>query len=241
LPRHLCSLFAFLAVGTCFAGPYVPAAPVPASESQWSWIDEFWKFSLFSLFSPPEAAVGGPADQEDLTAAEPLSACAVAAIPEIADMQALAFEASVGSPAVIDIAGLTPATERALVRFSRFVATAGGSITVTSAYRPSPYQEHLQNVWDKWMLEMRDNNDEACQSLRTDVEQEFTRHQLLETQRPVTFSDHTRGTGFDAAVTLPRRAHRRALTPDALARRAGLRRPDVIHDPVHFRFISSRV
>jgi hypothetical protein len=235
LLRHLCSVFAFLAVGTCFAGPYVPADQVAPSEPRWSWIDEFWKLPLFGLFSaPPEPS----ADQVAVLEPEPFLVCSVAPLAEITDVQALEFESNVGSVAVVDVDGLTPATARALVRFSRFVTSAGGRITVTSAFRPSPYQEHLQAVWDKWMLELRDNNEQGCESLRADLEQEFTSHQLLETQRPVTFSDHTRGIGFDAAVTLPRR---RALSPDALARRAGLRRPDVTHDPVHFRFVASRV
>jgi hypothetical protein len=163
-----------------------------------------------------------------------------APLPDITDSEALGFESNVGSTAVVDTEGLTAATSRALIRFSQIVVRAGGSITVTSAYRPASYQEHLQTVWDKWMLELRNNQEEGCQALRSEVEQEFARHQLLETQRPVAFSDHTRGIGFDAAVSLPR-LRRVRLSPDTLARRAGLRRPDVVHDPVHFRYIASRV
>jgi D-alanyl-D-alanine dipeptidase len=163
-------------------------------------------------------------------------------LPAITDAQAIAFEGSVGSTAVVNTEGLTAATARALARFQKIIAAIGGTLRLTSAYRPSPYQEHLQAVWDKWMLEFRHNQDPGCQSLRAEVEQEFTRHQLLETQRPVPFSDHTRGIGFDAAVTLPNSGrHRRRVGPDRLARLAGLRRPDVLHDPVHFRFVGKRV
>jgi len=63
---------------------------------------------------------------------------------------------------------------------------------------------------------------------------------LLTSQRPVTFSDHTRGTGFDAAITFPalRRFRGRSFNIDRLARLAGVRRPDILHDPVHFRVIA---
>lgn len=234
MKRYLC-VAALFTVGTCFA--QVPSvSSLAAAEPRWSWLDELWKLPLFGFFGAP-AASELPALEPPSPAAPP---CAVEPLAAITDPEALAFEASVGNSAVVDTDGLTPGTARALVRFSRIVTSAGGTITVTSAYRPSPYQEHLQAVWDKWITELRGNRDEACQSLRDEVQQEFERHQLLETQRPATFSDHTRGIAFDAAVTLPRFARRR-VSADSLARRAGLRRPDVLHDPVHFRFIASRV
>jgi hypothetical protein len=69
------------------------------------------------------------------------------------------------------------------------------------------------------------------------VEHEFITHQLLESQRPATSSDHTRGISFDASVLLPARArlNRRRVTIDRLARMAGIRRPALRSDPVHFR------
>jgi len=130
---------------------------------------------------------------------------------------------------------------RALVRFQKVVAQVGGSLELKSAYRPPAYQQHLQQVWDKWM-ELRTNNVAACQDLRAQVQQEFLRHDLLESQRPVTSSDHTRGMAFDAAVTIPPHARlkRRKVTLDKLAHIVGLRRPDIVHDPVHFKFIGGR-
>src|SRR5205085_9754159 len=95
------------------------------------------------------------------------------------------------------------AAASALERFQSNVAAAGGSIILKSAYRPAAYQQHLQNVWYKWMHELRDNEDPACQELRAHVQEEFTRHRLIETQHPVTISDHTRGLAFDATVELP--------------------------------------
>ena len=153
----------------------------------------------------------------------------------------MSFESNVG-PAVVNLDGLTPTTARALARFEHIVTSVGGAVAITSAYRPSAYQDHLQAVWDKWMVELRDNTDEKCQSLRAEVAEEFSRHQLLARQRPVPISDHTLGIGFDASVQLPvsKRHRRRRLNLDTLARKAGFQRPSIARDPVHFRLIGSR-
>ena len=91
-------------------------------------------------------------------------------------------------------------------------------------------------------VEFKNNFQPACRALRAEVEAEFEKHQLLGTQRPVVASDHTMGIGFDASVTLPGRTAKkrsRRLSIDAIAKLAGLRRPDVRHDPVHFRLASA--
>jgi len=71
------------------------------------------------------------------------------------------------------------------------------------------------------------------------VGDEFTRHKLMPTQMPVTDSDHTRGIAFDAAILMPRlaRLKKRRVSLDRLALLAGLRRPDIRHDPVHFKLV----
>ena len=118
-------------------------------------------------------------------------------------MYAQTFEDRVGSDdGAVDRDGLTPSTARALEHFENVVVRVGGRILVTSAYRPASYQEHLQNVWDKWMVELRNNQDPNCSQLKAGVQDEFMKHQLLETQRPVPYSDHTKGIGFDAACDL---------------------------------------
>lgn len=166
----------------------------------------------------------------------PPAPCLVDPVPPIDDPAALAFEAGLGGGSgSVDVADLDSATARALARFEHVVSAKGGSLTITSAYRPPAYQRHLQEVWDKWMHALRSNREPACQQLRAQVAREFTRHQLLETQRPVNSSDHTRGFAFDAAVELPRPS-----LVDRLARLCRLRRPDVVHDPVHFRYALAR-
>jgi hypothetical protein len=160
--------------------------------------------------------------------------CTVQPLPPITDARAAEFNAN----EKVDTANLTRGMSRALGRFKTVVASVGGSLELKSAYRPPAYQKHLQQVWDKWK-ELRNNNVAACQDLRAEVQQEFNRHDLLETQRPVNSSDHTRGLAFDATVVIPANARlkRRKVTLDLLARHAGLRRPDVLRDPVHFKFV----
>ena len=187
-----------------------------------------------------------PADTLQLTGFAPLvpagPPCLVNPLPPITDAAALAFENGLGAaPGAVDVADLTKRTARALAHFQRIITAKGGTVVVTSAYRPPAYQQHLQAVWDKWLHELRDNKVPECQQLRAQVAKEFTRHNLLETQRPVDSSDHTRGLAFDAHVTLPKPKRRsRWLSLDRLAHLCLLLRPDIRHDPVHFRLAVAR-
>ena len=208
-----------------------------------SWLDVLWGLPILHFFAPlfqpaPESL---PAP-ETAAAAEPLQpveTCPVAPLDPIEDPAAKQLEASVGFGEVVDVSEMVPAAARALDRFESTVAGVGGTIILKSAYRPAAYQEHLQNVWYKWMTELRYNRNPACQDLRAQVEEEFMRHHLIETQHPVAVSDHTRGLAFDATVDLPSDARlgRRRITLDSLARLAGLRRPAIAADPVHFKYV----
>jgi hypothetical protein len=177
--------------------------------------------------------------QPNLATAAMAPNCSVAPLPELQDEETVQFE-SLDSP---DTAGLLPAMSEALEKFRKLVAAAGGSFDLKSAYRPITYQEHLQQVWFKWMRELRFNRQSGCQALRAQVQEEFTRHKLMPTQIPVTDSDHTRGMAFDAAIMMPRLARLKKIrvSVDYLARLAGLRRPDVRRDPVHFKLVAVTV
>jgi hypothetical protein len=215
--------------------PAAPAAPV-------FWFQSIWDLPVFRWLTGIDPLPSAePAAQPVLALAPPAPPCRIAPLPAIIDPSAQAFEARVGP--VVDLDGLTPRTSRALDRFEDLVSKRGGAITLTSAYRPESYQQHLRDVWFKWMTELRDNQDPACATLKADVGEEFTRHQLLPTQHPVTVSDHTLGIGFDAAVLLPQVASKKRrgrISLDRIARMAGMMRPDVFHDPVHFRLIGGR-
>jgi hypothetical protein len=226
--------------------PDPPPATVPSFTPQAlpsSWDDGLWaplQHWVKSLFE--RAPAGAPASRPTpsptpaTTAFEAESGCSVAPLDSLEDASALQLEASSD---VADVSGMLPAAARALNLFAAKVASVGGTMVLKSAYRPAAYQRHLQNVWYKWMSELKKNDDPACQVLRADVQQEFTRHHLIETQHPVGVSDHTRGLAFDATVDLPTPARNAKRHPalDALARMAGLLRPAIVTDPVHFKFL----
>ena len=182
--------------------------------------------------------MGHSMPQPDLAAtriARPAGACSIDPLPEIIDAEAIQFE----KQEALDTTGLLPEMAAALEKFRKLVTSVGGTFELRSAYRPLAYQEHLQQVWFKWMRELRRNREPGCQALRLEVREEFTRHNLMETQMPATDSDHTRGMAIDASVMLPRlaRTKKRRVSLDHLALRAGLRRPDVRHDPVHYKLV----
>jgi D-alanyl-D-alanine dipeptidase len=245
IPFVLFSAFvAFVAFGKVAAPAQQPAnalfgaADQPA---QASWEDVLWlpAQNLFkSLFeSTPVATRSARAPVSTATAFEAAPGCSVAPLKPIDEASAQQLEANTGSN-IVDVADMIPAAARALNRFESNVASVGGTMTLKSAYRPAAYQKHLQDVWYKWMGELKDNHGPACQVLRTLVQEEFVRHRLIETQHPVAASDHTRGLAFDATVDLPATAKvGRRLTLDRLARLAGLLRPAIAADPVHFKFL----
>jgi hypothetical protein len=246
LSRRLWCVVASLAVsgGLAVAQSNQPGSPV--IEEPTSWLDAIWSLPVFRWFSAPEVTWLPQAPGETTAAVEPPPPppCSVEPVPAIMDPDALTFEGMVGvGGPVVSVDGLTPGTSRALNRFQELVTKAGGEMYLTSAFRPEAYQQHLRDVWYKWMDELRDNTDPACETLKAQVGDEFTRHQLLPTQHPVPVSDHTLGIGFDAAVQLPvfaTRARRRRVSLDRLARLAGMMRPDIRRDPVHFRLIGGR-
>lgn len=216
-------LFALLTGSVAFAYPHQPqAGAVPGLFNPFLRLFVFPLFSYLTIeqYNPP-APVSPP--------------CIVPPLAAIEDSEALAMED--GSDSFINLDGLTPFTAKALSRFELAVTSLGGVFELKSAHRPQAYQDHLREVWEKWMYELRNNTDENCQSLRAEVGAEFARHRLMESQRPAASSDHTRGTAFDAAVILPRRARigKRRVTVDKLARRYGISRPVAWSDPVHFR------
>jgi hypothetical protein len=219
--------------------------PVPAAPQPTTWLQSIWDLPVFRWLAgldPVSAPVADPPVLPEIAQVPALPPCSVAPLPAIIDPSAISLEQRSGP--VVDLDGLTPRTSKALARFEDLVGKRGGSLTLTSAYRPEAYQQHLRDVWYKWMTELKDNQDPSCADLKAEVGGEFTRHQLLPTQHPVLVSDHSLGIGFDAAVALPvqlskkKRGFRVSL--DRIAHLAGMMRPDILRDPVHFRLIGGR-
>ena len=170
-----------------------------------------------------------------------LAGCKIAPLTDIWDPEALAFEEN-AETAPADIDGLTPDAAQALDTLEEMVASLGGTFELKSAYRPPAYQAHLHEVWVKWVTELRNNRSGGCRALREEVGAEFSRHQLLVKQQPVPVSDHTLGLAFDAAVAMPRaaRLNGKRVTVDKLAALAGMKRPTIRRDPVHFKLLPVR-
>jgi D-alanyl-D-alanine dipeptidase len=210
------------------AGSAEETAPNAAS----GWLETLYDLPMIHWLVPAQPIV--PAFNH-WTAAAP---CGVAPLPAIADSDALAFEERT-SP---DTRSLMPAMARGLEKFQQLIRSVGGTFELRSAYRPPSYQGHLQAVWFKWMLELRNNREPGCRTLRAQVSEEFARHNLLNTQKPVTLSDHSRGLAFDATVLVPRvtQLKKRRVSLDRLALLAGIERPDILHDPVHFKLAIGR-
>jgi hypothetical protein len=129
-------------------------------------------------------------------------------------------------PYPLDIAGMTQGTQNALTCLRNAVGAAGGSLTVTSAYRPQPYQDHIREVWDKWQA-IQNRNDAACAQTKAQVQTEWNRHGLR--VRPAAVSDHTGGRAFDANFSPG------SLNIDQLANGCSLSRT-VQGDDVHFEY-----
>lgn len=236
--RIWCVLASIAVCGGLAAAQDIQLSPAPPQPE--SWLQSIWDLPVFRWLSglDPLASSDSVPPPPIVAVAPPLPPCGVAPLDAITDSAALALESQTG-PAV-DLDGLTPRASHALNRFRTLVEKRGGSIMLTSAYRPETYQQHLRDVWFKWM-ELKDDVDPSCADLKAQVGEEFTRHQLLMTQYPVVVSDHTLGIGFDAAVDLPQpRRQRGRISLDRLAHLAGMMRPDILHDPAHFRLIGAR-
>lgn len=177
--------------------------------------------------------------------------CPVKPLSPITDPQAQQLEAPettstiqvnghpvrVSSRALLD--GLTQDTRTRLDNFlEAVVGTEGaGTPTVSSAFRPQAYQDHLREIRDRANeLGARvangqvtfTNTAEECAQRRQEIADELLNHGLG--NNPVARrSDHGTGNAVDITAPLPP-----GVDVDALARQAGLTRPLPVRDPVHF-------
>ncbi len=233
LRRTVSQLLLLSALGTLlYAADSLPPITAPAANE------------VEALPVSPAPAIWPLISDVQLTSLHPARVypgCKVAPLSEIGDPQALAFEKNAETDPT-DVDDLMPHTAQALDNFKDMVTSAGGTFELKSAYRPPAYQAHLHEVWVKWVKELHNNKSKACRALREDVGAEFKLHQLLVKQQPVPSSDHVLGLAFDAAVAMPRgaRLNGKRVTVDKLAALAGIKRPTIRKDPVHFKLIPER-
>ena len=98
-------------------------------------------------------------------------------------------------PLGVNIQGLSAATQTALSCLRTAVSNAGGTLRVTSGFRPQDYQDHLREVWQKFH-KIQNWNEAECTNVKTNILTEWNRHDLV--HQPAANSNHTSGTAFDA-------------------------------------------
>ncbi|MCR4304399.1 MAG: hypothetical protein NUV63_09295 [Gallionella sp.] len=151
--------------------------------------------------------------------------CSVDDLPPITDPEVQLFE---DNPDRSDETRLTDRMKTALACLK--TAAAAGSPNVGSAYRPPAYNQHLIEVWEKWVNELKNNKEPACATLKTKIQGHFKTHKLLESQQPVEGSLHTLGEAVDVTISLPPATIDGFWPGCRLYRKPSLR----IKDPVHF-------
>lgn len=163
----------------------------------------------------------------DGTIDEGCEGCPVPPLTPLTDPLSIRMEN--GETVIFDV--LTQEMQENVDCFSDEVFNAGGILTITSAYRPPQYQQHLREVWDKYMRLTDEDNPvrPECNELLATVRTEFQRHGLLRSQQPAANSRHSSGTAIDARATLPP-----GQNIDTLANNCDLYRPFIRRDPVHF-------
>ncbi len=125
--------------------------------------------------------------------------CNIPPLTPLTDPDAIAFEN--GQRWITS--GLTAETLAALKGFQARITALHGSYTPNSAYRPPEYQLHLRDVYGRWD-DLRGRREPECETLRTEVQNEFRDHGLSIGARPAGPSGpHVRGTAFDMTVSLP--------------------------------------
>jgi hypothetical protein len=204
-------------------GDYWESPTIPISQSLNKWRNQRVRF----VFSVMQDGWGDQTVGKVINFA--LNTCATPPLTAITDPVAQNFENGNN----VDTAHLNAATSAGLGCMQGAVGQLGGSMTVSSAFRPVSYQGHLREVWDTWDA-LRNNTDPECQELKTQVRNEFTRHGLLLSQRPAApnpNAPHSLGNAFDATITrLPANN-----TVDTVAASCTMRRPWPVNDPVHYQ------
>ncbi len=85
---------------------------------------------------------------------------------------------------------------------NKFIGKVGGS--VTSAFRPPDYQNHLWEINDKWCRQnLRSNTDAACSTLKSSIQSEVSKHGLGGCGAVARANNSTHGSGTGVDITGP--------------------------------------
>lgn len=183
-----------------------------------------WKGQHVQLVFSVEQDGWGDQSQASVTDLS-IDSCSVAPLstPPFTDPLAQSFE----NGQTLDTAHLTPEMQTAETCFTGLV----GAWRLNSAYRPSEYQGHLRDIWDKWKApgNLQNNTSAACAATRAAVRAEFNKHGLGASHiRPASPNGtHTRGLAIDMSIG-------GLQNVDTLAGQCHLFRPFPTRDKVHF-------
>jgi D-alanyl-D-alanine carboxypeptidase len=155
------------------------------------------------------------------------AACPIAPLTKLTDADAIALEN--GGPPRVD--KLTAAFKQNLSCMQTKVAAAGGTFTVTSAWRPQQYQDHFREIFDKWQQFQSSpglKNRPECRPTYEQIVAEKQKHGLQAMVGKT--SRHVAGTALDAVWSNIQDA-----TVDQLATQCGISRPWPNKDRPHFQ------
>lgn len=158
-----------------------------------------------------------------------LATCPIPPVSEITDPVALTFEAG----NYVNTELLNTQSSAGLACMQNRVDQLGGTMALTSAYRPVEYQRHLREVWDSWDA-LRNNQDLVCKEIKALAKTDYVKHKLLDSQRPAAgnpTAPHPSGNAFDATISnLPQ-----GETVDTVAVTCSMIRPWPASDEVHYQ------
>ena len=151
--------------------------------------------------------------------------CPIDPLKPITDPEAIRMEN--GENVILD--KLSAETQTALNCLKDEVAKAKGSVSVTSAYRPQAYQDHLYEIFQK-RLKLRKMIDDfpQCKNTLKNIEVENSKHKLK--NKVGETSNHSAGKAFDANWN-----NISDEDIDSTAKKCSLARPFLVTDPVHFQ------
>jgi len=155
-------------------------------------------------------------------------ACDIEALTPLVDPLALEMEA--GHPLIWD--DTDPALRPAANQLCALIEADGGTASISSAFRPQAYQDHLRQVWDR-AKELDANDQPGCLDLRLEVARELGKHALSTSRLVGKTSRHTQGRAVDISWRLPDAEDASARVAE-LAAEAGLTHPFPAQDPPHF-------
>lgn len=125
---------------------------------------------------------------------------------------------------LIDMDNVMQATRDGAVCIVRATRVRRINPQIQSGYRPSAYQTHIREVYDKWQL-LENNNEAACADIKRQVKNEFDHHGPFAHQPGVT-SRHSSGRAVDISLS-------DYTDADTTAERCNMSRP-VPNDRSHF-------